>query len=80
VADAGTDEAVGQVGLWLDDAGQGSPSVGYWVVASARGAGAAASAVTAVAHWAHDGQAVGGTRRDMYMYARLTDDAFPAAG
>lgn len=43
---------VGNVGLWLKDLAQGRASVGYWVVGSARGRGAAAIAVRAVAGWA----------------------------
>ncbi len=112
IADAGTDRAVGQAGLWLRDLEEGRASVGYWVVRSARGRRAAASAVTALARWAHDDlrvprlqlyvepwntasvltaeragfrregllrswQEAGGTRRDMYMYARLRDDPLP---
>ncbi len=52
IAESATDRAVGQVGLWLRDLDQGRASLGYWVVGPARGRGAAASAVTAVAHWA----------------------------
>jgi [ribosomal protein S5]-alanine N-acetyltransferase len=53
IADAGTDRAVGQAGLWLKDISAGRASVGYWVVSSARSHGAAAYAVKAVASWAH---------------------------
>ena len=52
IADAGTDHALGQAGLWLKDIGEGRASVGYWVVGSARGRGTAAFAVQAVARWA----------------------------
>jgi RimJ/RimL family protein N-acetyltransferase len=115
IADAGTDRAVGQIGLWLYDIRHGRASVGYWVVRSARGGGAAGAAARALARWAHQElqvprlelhvepwntasirtaenagyqregllrswQEVGGTRRDMYMYARLaTDPASPAS-
>ncbi|WP_411074551.1 GNAT family N-acetyltransferase [Streptomyces sp. cmx-4-7] len=41
---------VGTVGLWPD--GKGGATLGYWVVASARGRGAAAAGVAAVADWA----------------------------
>jgi len=44
--------AVGQLGLWLRDADEGRASLGYWVAGSARGRGAAARALTAVACWA----------------------------
>ncbi|MFG2308755.1 GNAT family N-acetyltransferase [Streptomyces sp. NPDC048566] len=43
---------VGQVGLWLRDVAQGRASLGYWVVASARGRGTARAAVEAVSDWA----------------------------
>jgi [ribosomal protein S5]-alanine N-acetyltransferase len=114
IADAGTDRGVGQVGLWLKDLGEGRASIGYWVVRSARGRRAAASALQALALWAlHDlqvprlelyvepwnmasiktaeragfqregllrsWQEVGGTRRDMYMYACLPGDPAPFA-
>ncbi|MCW2871295.1 MAG: acetyltransferase [Streptomyces oryziradicis] len=42
---------VGSVGLWLRDHAQGRASVGYWVVNSARGQGAAAAALSAVTSW-----------------------------
>jgi [ribosomal protein S5]-alanine N-acetyltransferase len=109
IADAGTDHAVGQIGLWLKDLSEGRASIGYWVVRSARGQGAAASTLRALALWAlrdlqiprlelqvepwnmasirtaeragfqregllRSWQEVGGTRRDMYMYARLPGD------
>src|SRR5207248_8915670 len=53
IADTDGDRAVGQVGLWLNDLGEGRASVGYWVVRSARGRRTAASAVQALAQWAH---------------------------
>ncbi|MEU7069963.1 GNAT family N-acetyltransferase [Streptomyces narbonensis] len=43
---------VGTVGLWLRDLALGRASLGYWVVGSARGRGAAGIAVRAVAAWA----------------------------
>jgi RimJ/RimL family protein N-acetyltransferase len=52
IADAGTDRAVGQAGLWLRDGCADRASLGYWVVASARGQRAAGHAITAVARWA----------------------------
>lgn len=108
IADGQADHAVGHIGLWPRD-GSGRASVGYWVVSSARGSGAAGFAVRALSLWAHQElamprldlyvepwngasirtaeragyqregllrswQAVGGTRRDMYMYARLASD------
>ncbi|MFD7610683.1 GNAT family N-acetyltransferase [Streptomyces sp. NPDC059828] len=49
---ASDDRPVGQVGLWLNDLAQGRASLGYWVVKSARGRGAAVAAVAAVVGWA----------------------------
>ncbi|WP_345583958.1 GNAT family protein [Streptomyces prasinosporus] len=46
------DRPVGQVGLWLKDLAEGRASLGYWVVKSARGQGAAVAAVDAVVGWA----------------------------
>jgi RimJ/RimL family protein N-acetyltransferase len=111
VADAGTDRAAGQIGLWLRDVAEGRASVGYWVAESARGRQVAARAALALTRWAHhelqvprlelhvepwnaasirtaenagfqrEGllrgwQEVGGTRKDMYVYARLAGDPF----
>ena len=53
IADADTDRAVGQAGLWLTDVSAGRASVGYWVISSARGRRAAACAVRALTRWAH---------------------------
>jgi ribosomal-protein-alanine N-acetyltransferase len=52
IAEPATDRAVGQAGLWLRDIGDGRASLGYWVVASARGRRAAGHAVAAVTRWA----------------------------
>jgi ribosomal-protein-alanine N-acetyltransferase len=112
IADAVTDHAVGQIGLWLNDLGEGRASTGYWVVRSARGRRTAARSLQALALWAihelgiprlqlnvepwnaasimaaeragfrregllRSWQEVGGKRRDMYMYARLSVDPVP---
>jgi [ribosomal protein S5]-alanine N-acetyltransferase len=53
IADAVTDRAVGQVGLWLKNVTEGRASVGYWVAESARGRRTAAFAVGSVVQWAH---------------------------
>ncbi|MFF6793721.1 GNAT family N-acetyltransferase [Streptomyces filamentosus] len=42
---------VGAIGLWLRDAHEGRASLGYWTAGSARGQGAAAAALRAVASW-----------------------------
>jgi len=103
---------VGQIGLWLKDLSEGRASIGYSVLRSARGRGAACIALRALAQWAfhdlriprlhlyvepwntasimtaeHAGfvregllrnwQEVGGTRRDMYMYACPPGDPVP---
>ena len=112
IADAVTDRAVGQAGLWLKDVAEGRASVGYWVAGSARGRRAAAFAVGSVVQWAHQQlqvprlelyvepwniasirtaeragfqregllrswQEVGGERKDMFMYSRLSTDPLP---
>jgi ribosomal-protein-alanine N-acetyltransferase len=52
IADAVTDRAVGQAGLWLRNISEGRASVGYWVVPSGRGRRAATFALGALAWWA----------------------------
>jgi [ribosomal protein S5]-alanine N-acetyltransferase len=54
IADARTDRACGQAGLWLRDISRGRAELGYWVASSARGRGAAALAAHALAGWALD--------------------------
>ena len=65
IADRATTRAVGSVGLWLRDLDAGRASVGYWVVASARGGRAAGHAVRAVADWAR--HAIGIPRLELYV-------------
>jgi ribosomal-protein-alanine N-acetyltransferase len=48
IAEAGTDRAVGSIGLWLAHLTMGRASAGYFVAPSARGRGIAAAALTAV--------------------------------
>jgi RimJ/RimL family protein N-acetyltransferase len=52
ITDAANGRAVGQIGLWLDDIGAGRASIGYWVVPSARGRGAAGHALRTLTFWA----------------------------
>jgi [ribosomal protein S5]-alanine N-acetyltransferase len=52
IAGAGTGRAVGQIGLWLRDIGQGRATIGYWVAPPARGQHAAGHALASVARWA----------------------------
>jgi ribosomal-protein-alanine N-acetyltransferase len=110
IADRESDLAVGQIGLWLRELIWGRASIGYWVVQSQRGRGAAVSALAALRHWAfeafpiyrlelhiesanlasirvagrvgfqREGRLrgwldVGGSRRDVFLYACLKADA-----
>ncbi|MEU7825386.1 GNAT family protein [Catellatospora sp. NPDC049133] len=52
IADRAEGRAVGQIGLWLTEIGEGRAATGYWIAPSARGRGAAGHALAAVAHWA----------------------------
>jgi [ribosomal protein S5]-alanine N-acetyltransferase len=107
IADASSDQAIGQIGLWLKNAAQGRAAVGYWIAPSRRGKGAASTALGALSRWAlaqpgihrlelyvepwNEGswraaersgyaregllrswQEIGGQRKDMYMYSRLS--------
>ncbi|MEK8142809.1 GNAT family N-acetyltransferase [Streptomyces sp. M10(2022)] len=46
---------VGSIGLWLRDASEGRASLGYWMIAAARGQGVAGAALRTVTTWAlHD--------------------------
>jgi RimJ/RimL family protein N-acetyltransferase len=51
IARKDTDEAVGQIGLWLRDIASGRASVGYWIVASARRRGYASDAIAVLTVW-----------------------------
>ena len=51
IADSGTDEAVGQIGLWLRDLRQGRASIGYWVAGRHRRRGLARHALRVVSQW-----------------------------
>lgn len=52
IAEAGSDRGVGSIGLWLHDIHEGRATVGYWVLAPARGRGAATRALRALSAWA----------------------------
>lgn len=106
IAEHDTNRAVGQIGLWRDNIKHGRASVGYWIAASQRRRGIAATALRAITAWGlrlpevarlelyvepwntgswktaelvgyqREGllrgwEAVAGTRRDMFMYAKL---------
>lgn len=51
-ARADDDRPLGTIGLWVSEVPQGRATLGYWVVASARGQGAASAALRAVSAWA----------------------------
>ncbi len=52
IADAATDEAVGQIGLWPRAVDSGRASLGYWLGTAFRGRGYATAALTLVTDWA----------------------------
>jgi ribosomal-protein-alanine N-acetyltransferase len=52
VAEATDDRGVGSIGMWLHEVDQGRATVGYWIVAPARGRGAARHALRALSTWA----------------------------
>jgi len=53
IADARTDEAVGQIGLWTSSVlAQGRASIGYWIAPGFRGRGYAAAALRVLVDWA----------------------------
>jgi [ribosomal protein S5]-alanine N-acetyltransferase len=52
IAEAGTDRAVGGIGLWVAGLAHGRASAGYFVVPSARGRGIATAALTALTGFA----------------------------
>ena len=52
IADSTTDEAVGQIGLWLRDRDQGRASTGYWIGPDHRRRGYARSALDVLTTWA----------------------------
>ena len=52
IAETVTDEAVGQIGLWLHDYRHGRASIGYWIAPSQRRRGHATAAIRAVSGWA----------------------------
>lgn len=52
IADARTDEAVGQIGLWTRDIDQGRASSGYWVGPQFRRRGYVTAALRTLTEWA----------------------------
>lgn len=51
IAEAATDAAVGQIGLWLHDIRQGRASVGYWIAAAYRRRGLGRHALAVISAW-----------------------------
>jgi len=51
IATATTDEAVGQIGLWMKDHDQGRANVGYWIGPRHRRRGYVTAALHAVSRW-----------------------------
>lgn len=51
IAEAETNQAVGQIGLWLQQQSNGIASAGYWVDPQRRGNGIAANALRAISTW-----------------------------
>ncbi|MGL4175122.1 MAG: GNAT family N-acetyltransferase [Dermatophilaceae bacterium] len=52
VADAATDRAVGQIGLWTPEVEHGRASAGYWIGPAFRTRGYATAALAALTEWA----------------------------
>lgn len=48
IADAISDQALGQIGLWLKNSNHGRASIGYWVGPSHRNRGIASAALEAI--------------------------------
>ncbi|MEV8181412.1 GNAT family N-acetyltransferase [Arthrobacter sp. N199823] len=51
IADASSDQALGQIGLWLKNSGQGRASIGYWVAPRHRNQGIVSTALDALSGW-----------------------------
>lgn len=52
IADAATDEAVGQIGLWTSEIAAGRATTGYWIGGAHRRRGHAGAALAALTDWA----------------------------
>jgi [ribosomal protein S5]-alanine N-acetyltransferase len=52
IADPVTDEAVGQIGLWVKDIAEGRATTGYWVAPQFRRRGYASAALQTLTGWA----------------------------
>jgi len=65
IADAVSNKAVGQIGLWLKDHSQGRANIGYWVAPSHRRKGAVTHALGALASWGLDQEGI--HRLELYV-------------
>ena len=54
IGDAGTDVAVGQIGLWISHLSKGRAEIGYWIAPGSRRMGAASRALGLLAGWAFE--------------------------
>lgn len=52
ITDADTDNAVGQIGLWLREIAQGRATTGYWIASPFRRRGYLRAALRAITNWA----------------------------
>jgi RimJ/RimL family protein N-acetyltransferase len=52
IADATSDQPLGQIGVWLRDLSNGRVSIGYWVRPATRGRGIATNALRMASPWA----------------------------
>lgn len=51
ISDAGSDQAVGQIGLWLKNADQGRASIGHWIGPRHRNKKIVSTALDAISRW-----------------------------
>lgn len=51
IVEANSDQAVGQIGLWLKNSAQGRASIGYWVGPEHRNKGIVSTALDAISRW-----------------------------
>jgi ribosomal-protein-alanine N-acetyltransferase len=54
IADAGTDVAFGQIGLWIGHLSKGRAEIGYWIAPGSRRMGAASRALGLLVGWAFE--------------------------
>lgn len=54
ILERASQRAIGQIGLWISHLHNGRADLGYWIVPSSRGRGAASEALQALSDWAFD--------------------------